>query len=60
MPLYDYECEGKDGRHEFEARTGFDIREIPCPTCGAVARRKEIQKVAGVIFTGGGWTRSGA
>lgn len=63
MPRYEYECRGgRKGakKHTFETRAGFNDAEILCPTCGAVAVRKGIQKVAGVIFKGGGFTRGGA
>lgn len=67
MPRYEYICKGEG--HEFEAKAGFDDAEIPCQgkvqyavgkfrPCPNMAQRKEIQKVAGVIFSGGGFTRS--
>lgn len=37
MPLYDHACESCG--EKFEAKAPMDVRTVPCPCCGAEARR---------------------
>lgn len=59
MPVYDFTCAAPEA-HTFEARAGFDEKRVTCPICGEDAVRNGIQRVAGVLFKGGGFTRPGA
>jgi putative FmdB family regulatory protein len=42
MPLYDYRC--NEG-HVTEVRAGYDVKTLPCPTCGREAHRIPVYRV---------------
>ena len=54
MPLYDFSC--GCGRVT-ESREGIGVTAIPCP-CGRIAARVSVYRDQGVIFSGGGFTKS--
>lgn len=47
MPLYDFACTTCGGC--FEARAGYEMRQLCCPACGGVARRAEVYRQATII-----------
>src|SRR3990167_2138669 len=54
MPKYDFSCPSCG---TFERYAGYDDATIPCD-CGGSARRHEVYRDQGVIFRGGGFTKS--
>ena len=54
MPKYDFSCPSCG---TFERHAGYDDATIPCD-CGRSAKRHEVYLEQGVIFKGGGFTKS--
>jgi len=54
VPRYQFVC--PDG-HVIEQREGIDVELIHC-ACGKPARRRQVYREQGVIFKGGGFTKT--